>query len=888
MPFARTFARGLRTLFGRDAADRDVSEEVRQYFEDAVAERIAHGATPEEARRAAREELGNATLVREQVRSYGWENVVEDTWADVRFAARQLRKQPGFAVTAILVLALGIGATTAIFSAVNPILFETLPYPQAKQLMMVWEGKGGGGRMVNFATFRGISEQSRSFAALAAMKPWQPTLTGPTQPERFEGQRVSADYFRVLGIAPALGRVFQAADDLYHGPNVVILSHRVWQQRFRSDPAIVGQAITLDDNPFTVIGVMPAGFEDVLAAQAQVWAPLQYDPALNPMSREFGHHLRMVARLRAGVTRGAAAAELETIRPRLAQMYAKGYDTAGGPPEGFVVDSLQADITQDVRPALLAVLAAVLLVLLIACVNVTNLLLARGAQRRGELAMRVALGAARGRLLRQLTTESLLVSLLGGALGIAIAFYGVRALVALAPPELPRLTAIRVDAPVFLFALAIATVVGLVIGIIPALHVSRDNLQSGVQQTARGAAATHQTTRRALVIAEVALALMLLVSAGLLLRSLQRLFSADPGFDASHVLTMEVDEASHRYDKKPARLEFFRQALEAARAVPGVESAAFTSQLPLSGQSDVYGIYFEKDGPSSYKDEQPALRYAVTPGYFETMDIPVRRGRVFNERDTATSPRVAIINESLARREFGASDPIGQRICLRCNDAGPDRPWSVIVGVVADVKQSSLAIGEEDAFYLPSAQWYWADNTMSLVARTRGGPATLAPAMKSAVWKIDKDVPVVKVATMDALLQLSEARRRFALTVFAVFALVGLVLAATGLYGVLSGGVTERLREIGVRAALGASRSDILALIVRQGMRLTVIGLILGLAGAAITTRLLITLLFGISRLDPLTYGGVIALLLAVSLVACGLPAWRAARVDPSITLRAE
>jgi putative ABC transport system permease protein len=719
------------------------------------------------------------------------------------------------------------------------------------------------------------------------MKPWQPTLTGPTQPERLDGQRVSAEYFRVLGVAPALGRTFQAADDLYHGPNVVILSHRVWQQRFRSDPAIVGQAITLNDNPFTVIGVMPAGFEDVLAPQAQVWAALQYDPALKPFSREFGHHLRMVARLRPGVTRGAAQAELETIRPRLAQMYAKGYDTAGGPPEGFVVVSLQADITQDVRPALLAVLAAVVLVLLIACVNVTNLLLARGAQRRGEFAMRVALGAARGRLLRQLTTESLLVSLLGGALGIVIAVYGVNALVALAPPELPRLSAIRVDTPVFLFALAIATLVGLAIGIIPALHVSRDNLQSGIQQTARGAAATHQTTRRALVIAEVALALVLLVSAGLLLRSLQRLFSTDPGFEASHLLTMEVDEASHRYDKDAARLEFFRQAREAVLAVPGVESAAFTSQLPLSGESDVYGMYFEKDGPSSFKDDRPALRYAVTPGYFEAMRIGLRRGRSFNERDTATSPRVAIINESLARREFGASDPIGQRICLRC-DAGPDRPWSTIVGVVADVKQSSLAIGEEDAFYLPSSQWYWADSTMSLVARTRGDAAVLAPSIKSAVWSIDKDVPVVRVATMESLLQLSEARRRFALTVFAVFALVGLVLAATGLYGVLSGGVSERLREIGVRAALGASRNDILALIVRQGMRLTVIGLLIGLAGAAAGTRLLITLLFGISRLDPLTYGGVIALLLAVSLVACGLPAWRAARVDPSITLRAE
>ena len=888
MSLARHFTRGLRALTHRSAADRDVADEVQQYLDDATAAHISGGMAPEEARRTAREELGNTTLAREQVRSYGWENIVENTLADLRFALRQLRKQPGFAFTAILILALGIGATTAIFSAVNPILFETLPYPQAKRLVMVWEGKGGGGRMVNFATFHGISEQSRSFEALAAMKPWQPTMTGPTQPERFEGQRVSADYFRVLGVSPALGRTFQAADDLYHGPNVVVLSHRVWQQRFHSDPGIVGQVVRLDDNPFTVIGVMPAGFEDVLAPQAQLWAPLQYDPALNPWTREFGHHLRMVARLRPGVNRGEAQAELATILPRLAQMYAKGYETAGGPPAGFIVDSLQADITQDVRPALLAVLAAVLLVLIIACVNVTNLLLARGAQRRGEFAMRVALGAARGMLLRQLVTESLVISLFGGVLGILIAEYGVGALVALAPPELPRLAAVRVDAPVFLFALAVAALIGLGIGIFPALRAFGGDLHSGVQQSGRGTSGGHQRARRTLVVAEVALALVLLVSAGLLLRSLQRLFSTDAGFDASRVLTMQVNEASHRYDKDPARLEFFREALEAVRAVPGVESAGFTSQLPLSGQSDVYGMYFAKDGPASYKDEQPALRYAVTPGYFEAMRIALRRGRTFNDRDTATSPRVAIINESLARREFGGSDPLGQRICLRCNEAGPDQPWSTIVGVVADVKQSSLSIGEEDAFYLPSAQWYWADNTMSLVVRTHGDAATLAPSIKNAVWSVDKDVPVVRVATMESLVRLSEARRRFALMVFAAFAFVGLILAATGLYGVLSGGVTERLREIGVRAALGASRGDILGLVVRQGLSLTVIGIVLGAAGAAAATRLLITLLFGISRLDPVTYGGVIGLLVLISLLACSVPAWRAARVDPSITLRAE
>ena len=888
MSLWRHISRGLRVLGNRAGADRDLADEVQQYLDDATSSHLARGLSPEDARRAARNEVGSAALVREEVRSYGWENLVETTFADLRFAVRQLRSHPGFALTAVVILALGIGATTAIFSAVNPILFRTLPYPQAARLAMMWEGKGSGGRMVSFAIFRGIAERNRSFESLAAMKPWQPTMTGPTQPERFAGQKVSADYFRTLGVPPFLGRAFQASDDLFHGPNVVILSYALWQRRFHSDPAILGQAITLDDNPFTVIGVMPASFENVLAPEAQLWAPLQYDPALRPDTREWGHHLRVLGRLRAGVDRSQATADLETLLPGLVQSYAKGFATSGGPPDGFVLDSLQADVTQDVRPALLAVLGAVVLVLLIACVNVTNLLLARGAQRRGEFAMRVALGAGRRRLLRQLVTESLLVSILGGIAGIVVAVYGVGVLRALAPPELPRLNAIRVDAPVLMFALIVAGLIGVAIGVIPAVHAFSGDLNRSAQQAARGFAGRQQGARRMLVVVEVALALVLLVSAGLLFRSLQRLFSTDPGFDASHLLTLRLNEASHRYDKDPARLEFFREALERVRAIPGVKAAGLTGQLPLSGDLDVYGVFFGRDDPGATKNDVAALRYAVTTGYFEAMRIPLRRGRLFNDRDTASSPRVAIINESLARQVFGSQDPLGQRICLRCDLGSVDRPWSTIVGVVADVKQSSLAIGEEDAFYLPSAQWYWADSEMSLVVRAQGDPAALTPAVKAAIWSVDKDVPIVRINTMESLLLLSEARRRFALTIFEAFALVGLILAATGLFGVLSGSVSERLREIGVRAALGASRGDILALVLRQGMTVTVVGLLLGLLGATAASRVLVTLLFGVSRLDPLTYAGVVALLLVVSAIACWAPAWRAARVDPAITLRAE
>lgn len=878
--------RRLRSMLRRERFHDELAEEMAFHREQTEKQLQSSGMEEDEAHFAAARQFGNAARLQEDsldAVSFGFESTLQD----LRYALRQLRNNPGFAATAVIILALGIGATTAIFSAVNPILFETLPYPHARQLTTIWEGKGTGGRMVNFANFRGVAENSRSFESLAAMKAWQPALTGGTQPERLIGQRVSADYFRTLGVSPQAGRDLLASDDLYHGPNVVILSHNLWQRRFHGDPAILGQAVTLDDTPFTVIGVMPASFENVLEPEAQLWAPLQYNPALLPETREWGHHLRMIGRLRTGVTRAQADAELDGIIPRLAQAYAKGYDSSGGAPAGFLVVSLQSDLTQDVRPALLAVLGAVLLVLLIACVNVTNLLLARGAQRQGEFAMRVALGASRTRLVRQLITESLVVSLIGGALGIVVAEYGVRALVVLAPPELPRVSAIRVDAPVFLFALAITTLVGLATGLIPALRGFGGNLESTLKGAGRGTVGGHQGTRRVLVVAEVALALVLLVSAGLLLRSLQRLFSTDPGFEAQHVLTMQVDEASRRYTADAARLSFFDRALEAVRAVPGVESAACTSQLPLSGEEDVYGIYFEKNNPSSFHDDMPALRYAVTPDYFATMRIPLRRGRAFNERDTATSPRVAIINESFARREFGDKDPVGLRVCLRC-DSGPNRPWSTIVGVVADVKQSSLAVGEQDAFYVPNSQWYWADNVMSLVVRAHGDAASLTSAVKSAVWSVDKDQPIVRVATMQRLLSDSEARREFALILFEAFALAGLVLAATGLYGVLSGGVTERMREIGVRAALGASRGDILKLVLRQGMALTVIGVAIGVAGAMAATRALVSLLFGISALDPVTYAGVVAMLMAVSALACAMPAWRASRVDPSITLRAE
>ncbi len=486
MSLWRQLTHGFSTLLHGRAADKDVADEVEHYLEQATAAFMASGLSPQDARRAARLELGNPSVAREQVRSSGWEHALQTLLADLHYAARQLLHNPGFTVVATFTLALGIGAGTAIFSAVNPILFKPLPYPHASRLMMLWEMHSDGSpQPVAFGTFHGLQERSRSFDAMAVMKPWQPSMAGTGAPERFEGQRVSTDYFRALGISPAMGRDFNAADDEFHGPNVVVLSDRLWRLRFAGDRTIVGRQIKLDDNLFTVIGVMPSSFENVLASAAELWAPLQYDPSLPADGREWGHHLRMVGRLHQGVSANQAGNELNAILRPLTQTYAKGYDSTGGPPDGMVINRLQDDITRAVKPALLAILGAVGLVLLIVSVNVTNLVLALGARRRSEFAMRAALGAGRMRMIRQVLTESLLLAAIGGALGLAVAIVGVRALVALSPPGLPRVGAIHVDCAVFAFGLVITTAIGLIVGLLPALQASRSDPHSGLQQISR-------------------------------------------------------------------------------------------------------------------------------------------------------------------------------------------------------------------------------------------------------------------------------------------------------------------------------------------------------------------------------------------------------------------
>jgi predicted permease len=883
----RHFTRGLRALANRRAADRDLDDEVQHYLDLTAADLVARGLSPADARRAARIELGNPTVAREQVRAYGWETAIESLAADLRYATRRLRNSPGFTAVCAVTLALGVGAVTAIFSAVNPILFEPLPYPRAERILAISDVDAGGTPLdVTFGTYRELAQRARSFEGLAVMKDWRPTATGRSEPERLNGQRVTAGYFRALGMPPALGRDFDVSDDRSNGPRVVIVSDGLWRRRFGGDEGVIGRQVALDGDPHIVVGVMPRGFENVLAPTAEVWAPLQYGASFAPDSREWGHHLRMIGRLRSAVSRAQANAELATIaRTPLAEFPRVRWASLES---GLIVSSLQEDVTRGVRPVLLAVLGAVILLLAIACVNVTNLLLARGAQRRGEFAMRGALGAGRGRLVRQLLTESVVLALLGGALGMVVATLGVRALVVLSPPTLPRLDAIHLDGSVFAFALATVALVGLVVGLFPALQLARGDPGTGLQHGSRRATSSHRSARGALVVAEVALALMLLVSAGLMLRSLERVFAVPVGFDASNLLTMQVQQSGRRLQADSVRYRFFEEALEAVRRVPGVESAGFTSQLPLSGDLDIYGVHFESDRDAT--DLGAALRYAVSPGYFAAMRIPLRRGRLLDERDGPGAPRAAVVNESFARERFPNGDAIGQRLRF----GPPDGDWFTVVGVVGDVRQASVGLSNSRAVYVSPPQWHWVDPLMSLVVRATCSPAgrcdaaRLAPAARQAIWSVDKDQPIVRIATMRELVARSAAERRFALVVFEAFALVALALAATGIYGMLASSVAERTREIGVRAALGASRRAILALVVRQGMMLTAAGIVIGLFGAAGTSRVIVTLLFGVSRLDPLTYLSVVGVLLGVSAIACWLPAWRAARVDPVSTLRAQ
>ena len=878
MSLRRQIVSGFRALVRSAAADRDVADEIEHYLAEATAAYRERGLSDHEARRAAQLDLGSRTAIRQEIRAVGWETGIESLFLDLRRAVRRLRRSPAFAAVTAATLALGIGASTAMFSIVRPVLLQSLPYPDADRLVTIADAGATGGMPIDvtYGTFREVVARSRSLQSAAVTRSWQPTLTGNGDPERLDGQNVSGEYFRVLGVRPAIGRDFSPADDTPGAPPVAIVTDGLWRRRLGADTDAIGRTMRLDGAAVTIVGVMPRTFENVWKPQAQIWRPLGYDPALPVQGREWGHHLQLLARVRSDRTLDAMNRELASIaRTPAAPFTRPAWASLRG---GFAVTPLRDLVTEGVRPALRSVTIGTLLLLLITAVNIVNLMLARGAERRTELATSAALGASRGRLLAPLLGEGLVLALIGGTLGVALAYVMVDALVTFEGFALPRLDAIRVDQTALAFAAVLSTSIGIVAGCIPGLALSS---RIEAQGAGRRVIAGHQRLRGGFVAAEVALAMVLLVGAGLLVRSVRQLMAVPSGFRPEQVLTLQVQAAGPEFRNPDTLRVFFDAVREAARRVPGVASAALTSQLPLTGDGDIYGAGTKDDSALPRGADPSAYRYAISGDYLETMGISLERGRTLNEQDRAGGQPVALISASVARRRFPGRDPIGQQLRL-----GPADNWFTVVGVVGNVKQSSLAAPSPDAVYVPEAQWRAADRTMWVVMRTTVDPATIETAVRQAIRGASATSPIVQVATMEQRVAASMARQRLVMSAFDVFAVVALLLATIGIYGVLSGGVVERTREIAVRAAMGASRTSIMGQIGRQAIATAVIGMVVGGAVAMAMSRGLVLLLFETSPLDGTTYVAVALLLLIAAVVGAIVPAWRAARIAPAVALQ--
>ncbi|MDE3153878.1 MAG: ABC transporter permease [Acidobacteriota bacterium] len=798
--------------------------------------------------------------------------------SDLRHALRVLLKNPGFATVAILTLALGIGANTALFSIVDAVLLRPLPYRDPGQLTMIWETRprpGWDHTSASAGEFRAWEQRNHSFSGMALLDWEVANLTGGREPEVVPAGFVSTDFFSLLGVHPALGRLLQPSDAEPGHDRVAVISHDLWQQQFGSDPAIVGQTLRLDDGPRTVVGVLPAGFTFWNFGDVQVWGPYVYPKTIDELNGH--HHFNVVGRLKPGVTPAMAQADLTGVMQQLSKelpTYYNGY--------GVNLVSLRTQYVGDVRTALLVLMAAVAFVLLIGCANVANLLLARAAARRREVAVRAALGATRGRLIRQFLAESLAVALAGGVGGVLLALWGRDLLVRLAHGVLPSVAVVRLDAGVFAFTLGLSVLTGLVFGIGPALQASRADLHGALKDGGRGSAAVvHRRFRSTLVAVEIALAVVLLIGASLLLRSFARLLDVNPGFNASHVLAAEVPLPATRYGTATRQQAFIDALVQRTAALPGVLRAGATSVLPMSGSN--YSRGFEIEGrPRALPDEESSVAWrTVTPGYFATMGIPLVKGRAFEAQDGPDTLKVAIINTAMARRYWPNADPLGQHIRF-----GSDGPWLTIVGIVGSVRFGGLDADEKIELYQPFQQAPLPD--MTLVARTAGDPLAISAALRAQVSSLDGNQPLGTVTTMEHLVGESAAPQRLNATLLAGFAGLALLLAAVGVYGVMAYLVAQRAHEIGVRIALGAAPADIVREVLGDGARLVGAGLLAGLVSAAFLSRLLSSLLFGVSPFDPATFALVPLVLALAALLACWFPTRRAVRVDPVVALRNE
>jgi predicted permease len=805
---------------------------------------------------------------------------------DIRFGLRMLWKSPGFTIVAIVALALGIGANSAIFSVVNTILLRPLSYKDPEQLVLINHDypKISLKASVSAPGYVHYRDNSQSFSDVAAVTGWNVNLTGKGEPERLQGMSVTANLFTMLGAQAAKGRVLLAQENQPGSNKVVVLSDALWHRRFGGDPSIVGKKITLNGEGYDVVGVMPKGFQfgREIGQIVDLYSPIAWtEEQLSPNNLTF-ENLAVLARLKPGVSINQAQAEMDNIADNLRRQYMQGADRTNW---GLALQSFNELIVGDIRSSLLILLGAVGFVLLIACANVANLMLARSAARQKEIAIRTALGASRFRIIRQLLTESMLMALIGGSLGMLIAMWGVEFLIKLNENKIPRAYEIGLDLNVLGFTVLVSLLTGILFGLAPAFQTSKIDLHDTLKEGGRsGSGGARKSVRNALVVAEVSLAVVVLIGAGLLIRSFMRLQQVNPGFQPQNLLVMQVSLPVFKYPEAGQRDAIYSQMLDQVRNLPGVKSVGATSVLPLSGTNQSGSFQIEGRPVPQGQSSPHGDRWVATTDYFKTMTIPLVRGRYFDERDKADARGVAIIDETMARKYWPGEDPIGRRITFQ---GGAQNPiWREIVGIVGHAKHKGLEGESRVQYYVPHHQLPSAN--MFLVVQANNDPASLTSAVRSAIRTLDQDLPVYRVTTMERLVADSMAQRRFAVFLLGVFASLALVLAVVGLYGVMSYTVSLRTHEIGIRMALGAQAADILKMVVGHGMLLAGIGVVVGLIASYLLTRVMSSLLFGISATDPLTFIGISLLLTLVAFLACYIPARRAMKVDPMIALRYE
>lgn len=882
----------LRAMLRRDRLDHDLDEELRSHLEMRAADNLAAGMSPAEARFEAQKRFGNTTLLKEDTRNTDIVAWLDESARDFRHAFRILQRSPGFTAVAVLTLALGIGANTAIFSVIDSVLLHPLPYHDPDSLVMVWETSSqhpNPHNTVSPPNFLDWQTRNTIFSSMAFIFDERDNLILNGDPEEVVVQNVSVNFFSLLGVNPLLGLGFTPENGQPGHDNVIILSFGLWKDRFAGDPAIVGKSVLVSGQPQTVVGVAPQDFQwfikdgSLTGAKPQMWSPFIF-PQRFKEHKQIGRFMTAAARLRPGVTPSQAQSEMNSIGAQLEREYPE-FDSHWG----VNVVPLRQQISGDLRPALLVLFGAVAFVLLIACANVSSLLLARAAAREREMAIRTAIGASRWRIARQLLMESLLLSVIGGGLGVALAVWGTNALLAASPRNLLDLNSVALNLRVLTFAIAATLLAGLLFGFLPSYLSAHSRISETLKQGGRGFSSTNRGAfaRNSFVVVQLALALVLLTGSGLLIRSFVRLVGVDPGFDTSHLLTFKVALPRSKYGTDPLRLAFFQQLLSRINTVPGVRSASMESFPPLTGLGAATGVHVLSQPSLALSNLPVAHVRIVGPGYFATMNTPLRAGRLFNAQEFAEEKHVTIVNQSFVDKYLHGENPLGQKAAIYMKSfAENELQPSEIIGVVGDVHQVGLDTASEPSVYWPHPELVM--SAMTILVRTSGDPLALVSAVRGELQKMDPELPMGAVATMDQLLADSLSRSRFTMLLLGIFAAVALLLAAVGIYGLIAYSVTQRTQELGIRIALGAQRRDVLRLVLAEGTRLTLLGVAIGILAALALSRLLATLLFGVSATDPLTFAGVAVLLAFVALLACFMPAHRATRVDPLVALRYE